>query len=263
MPDVIVSLTTIPPRMTRLGPTFDSLLGQTRPVNSIILWLPKKYRRETFADYRPPQVPSGVEIRYSDVDYGPATKILPAVRAFEGQDVKLIYCDDDEIYAPDWAELLIDQSEQFPDLCISTVGMTIERIEYEYFKRTWPYHLRNIVTLGFYRRWYLRQAGKLKSKAGLVDICQGFGGVLIKPNFLPATAFDIPDDLWAVDDIWLSGQMRINGVRVRRASDVKKTNQSDAAHIERLTDLTHGGYDRIAADMRCVNYFREKYGIWK
>lgn len=263
MSDVIISLTTIPPRMTKLGATFDSLLRQTRSASSIILWLPKKYRRESFNDYRPPEVPPGVEIRYSDVDYGPATKILPAVRAFAGQDVKLIYCDDDEVYEPDWAELLVNQSEQFPNQCISTMGKTIARVEYHYFKRTWPYHLRNTVTLGFYRRWYLRQAPKLKSKAGPVDICQGFGGVLIKPHFLPATAFDIPDILWTVDDIWLSGQMMINGIRVRRASDVKKTQQTEAARIDSLTDLTHDGFDRVAADMRCVNYFREKYGIWK
>ena len=44
---------------------------------------------------------------------------------------------------------------------------------------------------------------------------------------------------------------------------VKVVDLSEAAHIERLTDLTHDGFDRVAADMRCVNYFREKYGIWK
>jgi hypothetical protein len=263
MSDVIISLTTIPPRMTRLGPTLDSLLKQTATISSIILWLPKKYRRDAFNDYSAPKVPLGVEIRYCDIDYGPATKILPAVSFFKGQDVKLIYCDDDEIYDPDWAELLVSQSEQFPSECISIVGMTVERIEYDYFKRTWPYHLRNILTLGFYRRWYLRQAATMKSKPGLVDICQGFGGVLVKPEFFPATAFDIPDVLWTVDDVWLAGQMRANGVRVRRAAEIKKCQQSDAAHVERLTTLVHDGYDRVAADMYCVNYFREKYGIWK
>lgn len=249
--------------MTELGQVFDSLLGQTRRAASIILWLPKKYRRESFHDYRPPQVPPGVEIRYSDIDYGPATKILPAVRAFEGQDVKLIYCDDDGIYNPDWAELLVSQSEQFPDECISIVGMTVDQVDYDYFKRTWPYHLRNTVTLGFYRRWYLRQARKLKPKIGPVDICQGFGGVLIKPHFIPDSAFDIPDILWTVDDIWLSGQMKINGVCARRVSDFKMMSTAKGAHLARLTNLTHGGYDRIAADMLCVNYFRDNYGIWK
>ena len=176
MSDVIISLTTIPPRMAKLGPTLNSLLKQTAGVRSIILWLPKKYRRDTFNNYRAPDVPPGVEVRYCDTDYGPATKILPAVRFFQGQDVRLIYCDDDEIYEPDWAELLISESERFPNDCISIVGMNIELIEYEYFKRTWRHKLRGYLTLGRYRRWYRQQAAGLRAKVWLVDICQGFGG---------------------------------------------------------------------------------------
>jgi hypothetical protein len=248
--------------MEKLGPTLDSLLKQTAAVNSIILWLPKKYRRAAFNDYRVPDLPQGVELRYCDTDYGPATKILPAVQSFKGQDVKLIYCDDDEVYDADWAELMIRESDRYPNDCISIVGMNIALIEYEYLKTTWRHKLRSYLTPGRKER-HRQQTAELRAGAGLVDICQGFGGVLVKPHFLPPSAFDIPEVLWTVDDVWLAGQMMANGVRVRRVSEFKKSHKSDAAHIERLTSFVHDGHDRIAADMQCVNYFRRKYGIWK
>ena len=44
-------------------------------------------------------------------------------------------------------------------------------------------------------------------KAGFADILQGLGGVVVRPDFFDDEAFDIPDILWAVDDVWLSGML--------------------------------------------------------
>ena len=40
------------------------------------------YKRFKKRVIRAPKVPKGVEVRFSDIDYGPSTKILPAVKDF-------------------------------------------------------------------------------------------------------------------------------------------------------------------------------------
>jgi hypothetical protein len=56
----------------------ECLLRQTAQVDRVILYLPKHYRRFPDYDGHLPDVPDGVEIHQTEVDYGPATKILPA-----------------------------------------------------------------------------------------------------------------------------------------------------------------------------------------
>jgi hypothetical protein len=38
--------------------------------------------------------------------------------------------------------------------------------------------------------------------------------VLIRPEYLQNDAFGIPDVLWSVDDVWLSGMFERNGHRL-------------------------------------------------
>jgi hypothetical protein len=51
-------------------------------------------------------------------------------------------------------------------------------------------------------------------------------------------AFDIPDLLWTVDDIWLSGQLAVNGVPIRKITDHEQANRA------------------------CIRHFQREYGIW-
>ena len=79
------------------------MLQQTLRPEAVELYIPMAYRR--FPDWGGalPLVPEGVRIIRSTQDFGPATKILPAARAYRGDKVELIYADDDQFYAPDWA----------------------------------------------------------------------------------------------------------------------------------------------------------------
>ena len=100
----IISLTSIPPRFPLLGPTLKSLVDQG--ADEVRLYIPRSYRRFAAWDGTKPEVPKGVTLFCVDRDYGPATKILPACMDLRGQDVQLLFCDDDGNYAPDWANKL-------------------------------------------------------------------------------------------------------------------------------------------------------------
>ena len=76
----VISLTTIPSRMPHIRPTLDSLLDQRTPFDQVNLYIPKHYRRFPDYDGTLPDLPDGVTIRVVDEDFGPASKVLHAVR---------------------------------------------------------------------------------------------------------------------------------------------------------------------------------------
>ena len=262
MTDTIISLTTIPSRFNEIGPTIESLKAQSADIQAIQLWIPKTYRRAEFNGYSLPTMPKGVEIRQCEFDYGPATKVLAAAREYAGEDINIIYCDDDEYYDAGFAELLIDTSRERPDQCIAICGKNVDSVDYDAHVNAWTFKLYSVLTLELYRKYYKRNRRVLRPGAGPVDIAQGFGGVLVRPEFFGETAFEIPDILWTVDDIWLSGQMCKQGVSIYRAADKKMCNQTSSAAIDDLTTLNYKGFDRFSADLKCVNYFRKHYSIW-
>ena len=99
-PRVVVSLTTIPSRLTRLRPTLNSLLTQDYPPTAIYLAVPRRSAREP----KPYQMPGwlvqhpAVTVIDCERDWGPASKLLPALLAErERPDTLIIAVDDDNI----------------------------------------------------------------------------------------------------------------------------------------------------------------------
>jgi hypothetical protein len=264
VPNTIISLTTIPPRMPLIGPTIESLLSQDVPIDKIILWVPENYRRKDFNDFELPRLPEGVELQRCPIDYGPATKILPAVQLYRGQDVRIIYCDDDRIYFPDWARHLLAQSDLYPDQCIAEAGEVVEVTRRRAFGASLAYRALTLSTLGIFGHFHRSAIRALDPGFGAVDICKGCGGVLIRPEFLPPEAFEIPDLLWTVDDIWLSGQLALNGVKIRKVAvpPKEKSRKTEVARVGALVDYSYQEHSRDQANMACISYFQETRGIW-
>lgn len=263
MPETIISLTSIPPRLARIGPTLESLLGQTARIDRVILWIPQTYRRPEFDSCTLPELPTGVEVRRCGFDYGPATKILPAAEAFRGHDVRILYCDDDRIYDAGWAARLLAASDAHPEACIAEVGEVVALTLKKAFKATPAYRGLAIATLGFFSSLYRRGMRALEVEAGPVDICKGYGGVLVRPEFFSADAFDIPDLLWTVDDIWLSGQLALNRIPIRKVSATELSLKTDLADVDALVDYVYADHRREQANAACIRHFQERHGIWK
>lgn len=257
--NIVVTLTTIPARMAHLGPTFASILEQSRRADRVILYLPKAYRRTEFGGYQVPAVPAGVEVRIGERDYGPATKVLPALQEFAGTDSTIIYCDDDQIYDRDWIARLVEAREAFPGACIADRGLRVAKLDARTRPKDIGYRLKRLASFGVWHPMKKLDAGMGEA----VDIAMGFGGVLVRPSFFRDSVFDIPDVLWTVDDIWLSGQMAINGVTIRQASGTRMSANAEAADMASLLEAEIEGYGRNAANMACVDYFRRHHGIWR
>jgi hypothetical protein len=263
MAETIISLTTIPPRMDRIRPTLESLARQTVKIDAVILWIPRSYRRLEFGSFALPDMPAGVEVRRCDVDYGPATKVLPAVEAFRRSDVRILYCDDDRVYDPDWAARLLAASDSHPDACITEVGEVVPLTLKKAFKATPAYRRLTLATLGVFGGLYRRGMRALEVRVGRVDICKGYGGVLVRPEFFSPAAFDIPDLLWTVDDIWLSGQLALSGVPILKIAETEMATKTEAADVAPLLGYVYADHRREQANVACIRHFQTRYGIWK
>lgn len=269
MSRLLITLTAIPPRFGVLHETLHSLLQQRAKVEAVQLYIPKTYRRFEYRVEDIPQLPHGVTLCWADQDYGPATKVLPAIKAYRGQDVNILFCDDDKVYDPDWAGRFLSAANAHPGCCIVEEGGDVRHYStYDVTGARQPrsqrrpkdfvYRIRRLLSLG---QWKPRKS----MTSGYVDVLEGWGGVLVRPEFFSDAAFDIPDILWTVDDIWLSGQLTVNGVPIWLNADSKIRTQGNSNEITSasLRKYIHKGHDRVAANQRCVDYFRDNLNIWK
>lgn len=269
MNNFIISLTSIPPRFGVLHETLHSLLAQSVKPERLVVYLSQNYRR--FGPLTQlPKVPTGVELVVVDEDYGPATKVLPAVKEYRGrEDIRIIFCDDDKIYDPNWAARLLAASDQRPDCCIVEEGGDVCHYSTHKFSGSLSpratrrekdlfYRLRRGLSLGL---WKPRKT----IKSGYVDILEGWGGVLVKPKFFRDEVFDIPDILWLVDDIWLSGHFTINSVPIWLTVDeaIRTKGNSKEVREAALRNFVYQNYARDEINQLCIEYFQSSYSIWK
>ncbi|TKZ20546.1 glycosyltransferase family 2 protein [Shimia litoralis] len=283
MSQCIVSLSSIPPRFDRIGPTLDSLLAQTVTPDRIILYIARTYRRFPEYDGQLPKVPDGVEIRVLDQDYGPATKVLPAAKEFAGTDTEIFFGDDDQIYPPHLIERLLASRAKHPQACLAVCGAQFPPVpgtvrtyeEHPRWLRKWrvldvPFQLRMFgVWLGarLTGRHFIEPPRRSTLRPGYADGFQGYLGVLVRPEFFPQESYDIPEFAFPVDDVWLSGQLTRAGHPTWVVGGWGEPNLES-----RVTDY---GFDQNALflnqfdgkgrgelDAAVVRYFRETYGIW-
>ncbi|MBD9528136.1 glycosyltransferase family A protein [Paracoccus sp. PAR01] len=264
----IITLSTIPPRFGLLGPTLDSLLRQKLPAQQILLQIPKSYRRFTDWDGRLPDVPTGVTISRCEADLGPATKILPACREFAGQDVDLLFCDDDKIYDRDWHARLKKARAEHPDACIVEAGDSLPDIAdsarpadrlpraARWSKKPLSYRIKRVLSLFTIK-------SPIYASSGFVDVLGGHGGVMVKPDWFGPEAWDIPPVLWTVDDPWLSGHLERQGIPIWLLAKVSRMRVSRAGGVDALHDLVEMDHGRVEADIAAIDYMRRHYGIWQ
>lgn len=274
---LIVTLSAVPPRFSRLNQTLDSLVTQDG-VDRILLYIPHVYRRFPDWDGVLPQVPEGVEIRRTDDDFGPGTKVLCAAREFAGQDVDLLFCDDDHVYAPGWAKRYLAHKAAHPGCVIAEAGWqaaeyaggTGERELQPRAVRRWRatdigFQLRYLwqdLRAGKDRHRLAAPARKIFKRSGYVDVFEGYAGVLIRPEHFDDSFYDIPPVLWGVDDVWLSGCVALKGIPIWLEGNIPDPRDSEAQVHAPLAKSVVDGADRRTANRKGVEYFRERHGIW-
>ncbi len=293
MTQTVVSLSTIPPRFAHIGATLRSLLNQSVRPDRIELWIPRTYRRFPTHPFTLPDVPDGVTIEVTDEDLGPATKILPCARKYRGTDTRIVYVDDDRHYWQDWLKSLLAPSIDRPGEAIAAVGHDLigivkTRTRLEWVRRTIgpdekrprvKRHrarrggLRNLprnIPYWVGREFKFRVLGKPPrytiESSGYADIAEGYGGVLVRPDFYDDAAFAIPPVLWAVDDQWLSGCLARKKIPIwiDEKSQIP-TGSHRYAPINNIAPLYRArldGHNRGEAVTAAIEHFREHYGVW-
>ena len=270
MTKLILSLTTVPPRFPYVHENLNTLKRQSAEIAEINLYVARTYRRFDYGSKDLPKLPEGVNLRLIDEDLGPATKVLPACREYRGQDVRILFCDDDKVYDEDWAQRFLDAAERYPDCAICEEGSLLNTPHYAadswqsarepkpgYRQKGVFYRLRRAASLGLWK------PSKTVS-SGYVDILEGWGGVMVRPEFFDDTSFAIPDLLWTVDDVWLSGCLERQNIPIWLNAEDKVRSKGNSNEVKEaaLRNFVYQGHGRIAANQACIRYFRETYGIW-
>lgn len=266
----LISLTSIPPRFNSLGETLESLVAQNA-ADAIRLYVPSAYRRFPDWDGALPKVPSGVEIRRIDVDYGPATKVLCAVGELRGHNAQILFCDDDGTHVEGWADRLFAEQAKRPTMAVATWGRNVQgylptpakflrtpRVASIPLERDWRYRSERVL-----QKLFGYQPVKRPTYVeGFADVFFGVGGVVVRPEFFDDTAFDIPPVAWMVDDVWLSAMLAKNSVPIYCPLRLPMPIETYAAFNSALLDVTHDDSDRQRMNRETAQYCRDKLGIW-
>ncbi len=221
-----IALTSIPPRFAQLPSVMAALLAQT-VATRVVLLLPKAYRRFPGA-YEMPVLPAGVETLICRADYGPATKLLGAVE--HGITDKIIYCDDDWLYAPNWAESLLKASTA-ENRAVAGSTFPVDRL-----KRSAP--------------------------SGLDQVAQGFSGVLVSSDMFDHSVFELPPAAYTADDVWLSGHLARRRFEIDECPQARALCSPFEATGPQLQSTIINGFDRASANQACADALTDRYGIW-
>jgi len=260
---IVVTLTSIPPRFANLPRKIASLMRQTVPPDSIELYLPRSYRQ--FPGPRPslPRLPGSVRIIDVDDDLGPATKVLPASYRWRDENIDLLLCDDDRPEDPGWVARFASARHQRPDDIVCESGWLVDTLLSEprcvtdqprvqvspHLGKTLWYHLQRLLTLRLYTPRI-----RVYAQSGYADVFAGVYGAMMTPGvFQHPEAWNIPEVLWTVDDVWLSGMARKNGTRIWVNSVARPVPRD--RYFDRIAALKHhveGGFDRDGANRLCV-----------
>ena len=185
---MIISLTTIPPRINYLEPVIGSLKRQTIKPSKILIWIPKEYT-DKWGKIHTYTIPTFlkndnlIEIIECE-DYGPATKFLHAIKNLD-KDEEFIVVDDDTIYS----EYMIENLSYFPEI---DAPKAIKGVYFEDGAR------KN-------KKIKLDHHSNATRTIGLAEIICGCDGYTLKPKFFNEKIFKIPEEYKKCDDIWLSG----------------------------------------------------------
>ncbi|MGA1275582.1 MAG: glycosyltransferase family 2 protein, partial [Gemmobacter sp.] len=93
---------------------------------------------------------------------------------------------------------------------------------------------------------------------------EGYGGVVVRPSFFDASFREIPPVLWAVDDVWISGNLARRGVPILAVADAAQLRFMAEHHApDALHQVAIEGAARFEANRRCALWMQEHLGVWR
>lgn len=247
LPRVVVSLTSLPRRFAlRAYDTIRMLKGQSYPPDAIYIALPRRYRRSNESAVVPRWMRDDalITILRPDLDYGPATKLIPALDAelaLGFGDTRVVTIDDDDegSWNSDTLLSLFAYSLHFEHAALGLTGWNVTcmvsaahcgRRDTNLPTRQFPERLYNFIRqaddyachslFDWLPDYYSNCMGAVrKNYVAFADVLEGFRGALYQPRFFDmqqlrqvGNTTQTPALFGLCDDVWISGCLSMAGV---------------------------------------------------
>lgn len=201
---IIISLTSIPSRYSKLSLCIEGLLRQRMKPDKIILYLGIENKNIKLPKKVLNQTKRGLTIEYRE-DLKPHTKYFYAIDEYPNDII--ITVDDDIFYSKKLVETLYKSYLKYPR-CVSC--MRSHKILFDGNK------------IKPYNEWIYEYNGKDATTPSHLFFATGVGGVLYPPKVLPKEIFEISklkELSYRQDDVWLKAMEILNNTKVVKASN--------------------------------------------
>lgn len=242
--DIIITFTTTPQRIRLLEDPLQCLMRQNAPIRGVFLSVPHKFKRDN-SEYIIPDwldCHPNVTIIRTD-DYGPATKILGALKhAPITDDTIVIAVDDDTCYPDNLVLRLAVRAKRYPQQVIGASGA---ELDFDQNKEG------GIVKV-------------FKDKKN-VTIVEGFAGIAYRRKFFDESIYEIkeePSFCYLSDDLYISHHLaRHNVIRQsinNKFIDVRK-NVKQLQYGYHPDALYQQGNSQAERYKLCYSYLKQRF----
>jgi hypothetical protein len=171
---------------------------------------------------------------------------------------------------------LLAEATRYPDRAVALAGWDIAGLSARH-AFAHPRHQRRSRTWDMaYRGARLKQMlsgqGKVSlaqkpprriiGQSGFADVFEGYGGVVVRPEFFDDLVFDIPADAFHVDDVWLSGALARSGIGIWLAADQHEPKTTAADRQDALFRHRVAEKGRVELDAAAITLMRSRWNIW-
>lgn len=238
-PEVVVSLTSYPPRINNLQPTLESIFQQTRKPDKVVLWLADTefaHKDVDLPEYLTELVRQGKIVVEWCKDLKPHKKYFYALQKY--RDDIVITVDDDLLFAPDTVACLLESYAKFPR-AVSAMRTHIMRQDGD--------------KIAAYRD-FMQQQNEVIGIPSMRLLGTNGAGSLFPPRLLKFKYFNeklVEDLCLYTDDLWLKAIEVLSGVPVvqpRRFDKLKYVENSQNVAL-RYVNTLDGGNDKSMEDI--------------
>lgn len=224
--ELIVSMTTFPPRAKFAAQTLDSILCQSLRPDRIVVWLAED---ECGGQNVPAELMRykdlNVEFHFTEKSMRSYQKLIFTIKEFP--EAIIVTVDDDVIYSSTMLENLYVSYKKYPyDISCHRA----HRILFDENNKPLPY-----------KQWKMRISDRTPS---FMHLATGVGGVLYPPHCLDSRFFDlegIKKLAPTCDDLWFWAMEVLNGVKTR----VVKGYNTQLEYAQGSQDLSRAGANQL------------------
>lgn len=252
---IIVSLTTIPSRISYIQPVINGFMNQTLLPDEIHIQIPQ-YSKKEQVKYDIPDFLNeydNVKVQLHEEDFGSACKWLYPIKYLaNSKDILLIIADDDCIHNPECIEIFMQESSKQPDVSFCFSGGVLSRAPEKVMTfRVGDEPFKNALTI-------------MENRAvnSQVDVVQGFGMFTLKPYWFETFDFSIFENTDLSnhsDDILISAMLEYLKIQRIQIAPFKSPVVQDQAEINPI----HGDGRLLNLTLNGIEFMKEKLHIWK